>query len=615
MKYLQNKKREEQAEKMQSTLRRIVSKITSCCSLDKKRKDFSFPVQQNFEQLSIEEKSHNLLADHAFELLEHWHAMEDNYGSFIVQRFSDERCADLGRSFLRMKSDCVDAVANGVYQWSEVLPKGIYVFSAYVRNVSEFQKVDESFETYLLVSNATQEVLGKSEYFKEYNADFKRISVIFAVTSEQRVKLQIVTNGKGVMYVQAAQLEQNAVVSPYSFIENGSFERDLENWQICGNIESCKNEKFHMNHAVKMIGDYDSKTYLCQRVRIKEYEEYRETYILTGWAKVEKKSHSKNISQDASFCLRAVICYDDGTQNSEPILAKFSPEIDGWQKATIRFSKDACKRITKFLVFCEYNYLNGTVYFDHIHLIRDSIELAFASESYSTYQYDQDDSDMQDSFDPSIPRFDTSLASYNESCLFSSYPSTVTTRKNEEEEIVKDIQPYSEYQNLIEILSNGDMSYAWLYRKDDLEVDPQFAVIGQTVVAQGNGSVKTLFFANGYKMQVVCNVNGQAVSERWFDKNKLQIAVYKYSYNRAGELESAFDYLAQREYHYIYRDHKIIHALAYNVTVQNELLSEKMRTKSIVYEYTNNNLLKSKTVWFSDGKKKTFRYESEENNK
>ena len=85
------------------------------------------------------------------------------------------------------------------------------------------------------------------------------------------------------------------------------------------------------------------------------------------------------------FRLRAVIKYYDTTYReygTEEFTADFSPCTEEWQFASVQFSKSKYRTIQYIRVYCDYGYNSGTVYFDDVQLVRNSLETYLSASDF-----------------------------------------------------------------------------------------------------------------------------------------------------------------------------------------------------------------------------------------
>ena len=333
----------------------------------------------------------NLLLYHDFTSLSYWYAMSNN-SSFSYKTSENEAIAKFGKTYLEMTSNDETTIANGIYQTTTMsLPTGQYTFSAYAQ-VAEAFTGNENPGVYIRVVDLNGNILGMSEHLAEKDSQYVRLIVPFEITSAAKVKVQILVNGKGTIYVDAAQLENNPYANAYNILESGNFESTVSRWSHSAGTGYSTANKFNMRRSLYITGNISTLRYASQTITPKSNRGAKETFTLSGWAKGNGlPANTRTGLSTPVFRLRAVVKYYDTyyeDYTSETYTADFLPCTDDWQFASIQFSKCKYRTIKCIYVYCDYGYNTGTAYFDDIQLIRDSIELdlqasEFVSESTS----------------------------------------------------------------------------------------------------------------------------------------------------------------------------------------------------------------------------------------
>ena len=67
---------------------------------------------------------------------------------------------------------------------------------------------------------------------------------------------------------------------------------------------------------------------------------------------------------------------------TEEFTADFSPCTEEWQFASVQFSKSKYRTIQYIRVYCDYGYNSGTVYFDDVQLVRNSLETYLSASDF-----------------------------------------------------------------------------------------------------------------------------------------------------------------------------------------------------------------------------------------
>ncbi len=353
----------------------------------------------------------NLLLYHDFTSLSYWYAMSNN-SSFSYKTSEDEAIAKFGKTYLEMTSVDEACIENGIYQTTTMsLPTGQYTFSAYAQ-VTEAFTGNENPGVYIRVVDLNGNILGMSEHLAEKDSQYVRLIVPFEITSATKVKVQILVNGKGTVYVDAAQLENNPFANAYNMLDNGNFENGVTRWYHSSGVTYSTDTKFNMSRSLRINGDITTTKLAYQIITPKSNRAARETFTLSGWAKGNGLPTSSRAGLNTPlFRLRAMIKYNDTyykDTTTETYTADFSPCTEEWQFASIQFSKAKYREIQYIYVYCDYSYNNGTAYFDDIQLVRNSIELDLpASEFVSESTGDvNDDTETLTVDDVSAPAFD-----------------------------------------------------------------------------------------------------------------------------------------------------------------------------------------------------------------
>ena len=327
----------------------------------------------------------NLLTGHNFESLTAWSEMPGNCGDLYIGNYAYETYAKFGKKVLRMQSYNADCTENGVYQVTNTLPKGQYTFSAYLRVLSAFSGTDAG--AFIRVTDTGGNILGVSEHLTKYDSEYTRLIVPFGLDAAQSVQVQIIVNGKGTIYADAAQLENNPYANAYNMLENGNFERGTSGWTCSDSVYSTSGTCFNMSKSLCMNGAISSDRYAYQTPAVRTTRSTRETFTLSGWAKgYGLPGHDReDVANAPRFRLRAVIKYYDTVYKeygSEEFTADFSPCTEEWQFASVQFSKSKYRTIQYIRVYCDYGYNSGTVYFDDIQLVRNSLETYLSASDF-----------------------------------------------------------------------------------------------------------------------------------------------------------------------------------------------------------------------------------------
>lgn len=325
----------------------------------------------------------NLARNHSFEDLSHWSSMDNNGESVSIDNYANVNFAKYGKNVLRIITDNPTCSQCGVYQTTGILPKGTYTYSAYisVNNLS----VDNGLSAYIRVVSQNNTILAVSEGIRNSDSKFVRLTASFELENAQSVKIQILVDGKGTVYVDAVQLENNPYANSYNMLENGNFEGDY-GWTYGSGVYYNNETIFNMNRSLMINGDLDSVRCAHQEVSVKTARSTRETFTLSGWAKgYALPVHERDNAPTPTFRLRAVVSYFDKAYNeygSETFTADFLPCTEEWQFASIQFAKGKYRTINNVRVYCDYGYNTGTAYFDDIQLVRNNLETGLSASDF-----------------------------------------------------------------------------------------------------------------------------------------------------------------------------------------------------------------------------------------
>lgn len=347
----------------------------------------------------------NLLTGHQFDALSAWASMPGNSKDTSIQSYASEAYAQFGRKVLRMESSNTASTNNGMYQATNVLPAGQYTFSAYLRVLTDFTGATRP-GAFLRVTDTAGSVLAESERISKSDTDYVRLAASFALTASKSVQVQILMDGKGAIYADAAQLENNPYVSAYNMLENGNFERGVSGWVKTDGVADSTGTRFNMSHSLTMTGDLDSSRYAYQDVMVKASRSTRETFTLSGWAKgYGLVNHEREYSMEPRFRLYAEVQYNDATYHdtdTEIFAADFSPCTEEWQFASVEFSKSRYREISRIRVYCDYSNNFGTVFFDDIQLVRNNLETGLTASDFVVETSDGSDEAVNQDTSPAF---------------------------------------------------------------------------------------------------------------------------------------------------------------------------------------------------------------------
>ncbi len=342
---------------------------------------------------------HNLLTNHNFADLINWTAMEGNNSTTNILSRLNEKQAKFGRRYLSLTSTVETAADNGVYQDCGELAEGEYTFSLYARVAGTFTGTNAG--TFIRVVDEENNILAESERLTKADSAYIRLITPFTLETKQNVKVCVLINGKGTAYVDGAQLEDNPFANDYNMLTNGNFEKGTAEWTVNGataTTESC----FNGSRSLTMTGDVDGQKNASQEVAVCREKGIRETFTLSGWAKgYGIVNHERTDLPDSQFRLRAVITFNDvvsGREKTETHVAEFHPATEEWQFASVQFSKEQYRTVKNIIVYCDYDYNFGKVYFDNVQLVRTELETGLTAEDFGDYT----ESDTESTDDSSV---------------------------------------------------------------------------------------------------------------------------------------------------------------------------------------------------------------------
>jgi RHS repeat-associated protein len=317
-------------------------------------------------------------------------------GDFTVG-YPTDSLAKFGLNVLSMSCVNADSKENYVYQDTIPLPAGRYTFSAYVRAVTDVTGGAKP-GAYLQVTGASGAVLAESERVTKKGAEYIRLTAPFQLDAAGIVRVHVMLDGKGQVYVQAAQLENNPYASAYNLLSNSNFENGITSWTVnpSTSIAVSDAEFFNMSQSLRMYSNVDSCRYASQEVtNVKQNQGTRETFTLSGWAKgygiVDRERKNSNAPK---FCLRARVNYTNGTFEDHE--AEFSPCTEEWQLASVQFSKEKYSSVKNIVVYCDYSFNSGIAYFDDIQLVRDSVETGLSASDFEVVSTEEVEEDTEE---------------------------------------------------------------------------------------------------------------------------------------------------------------------------------------------------------------------------
>ena len=303
-------------------------------------------------------------------------------------------------------SSAAYGVEYGFSQTGKTLPAGEHTFSAFVKTdklekltaPTGAQSDSENCGVYLRVEDADATVLYETEHLTETFGEYIRLAAPIKLDTAKKVKVSVLAQGRGMVFVNAPQLENNSFVNQYNLLENGNFENDTSGWMRSGGTTITTAKKFNMENALLMNGNLDARRYVYQTLPLKKDKSTRENFTLSGWAKgVALPTRDRADANAPTFRLRAVLSYADCT--TEEFCADFSPNTEEWQRASVEIAKSEFKSATELTVYCEYDYNSACAYFDDIQLVPGEIETGLSASDFPAESSDDGDTTTADSIE------------------------------------------------------------------------------------------------------------------------------------------------------------------------------------------------------------------------
>ncbi len=361
----------------------------------------------------LAEYGNNLLKNHTFTSLNDWDEI-DTSNSVTLRRAASSSFAYHGTSALMITSASEETRGGGVSQTTDVLPSGTYTFSAYFR-ISQEITGEDSPGAFLCIKDESGSILNVGTSISSTEGNYVRTSLTFALETEQSIKVQILVNGKGTVYADAAQLEQNSFATPYNLLGNGSLDNGLEPWESeTGGVSFSEAEGFHKDGSLCFTGNLEAERSAYRTATVSRIRSTRETFLLSGWAKGNALPirEREGVAGTPTFRLRAVIKYSDSEYEeygTEEYIASFSPRTEEWQYASVEFSKNKYRTVHCVQVYCDYDYNVGSAYFDDLRLIRTNKETGLTEEDFSEAVEEAQNTDVSseaDSVTKELPDFE-----------------------------------------------------------------------------------------------------------------------------------------------------------------------------------------------------------------
>lgn len=277
-------------------------------------------------------------------------------------------------------------------QTVDVLSGGKYTFSAYVKS-------DEANtgKLYLNISarNGSNTVKATDYVTVENtNGEWQRYSV--TINAPADVKDIIVKFGfedsKGTFYIDNVQLSQSASASPYNYITDGGFRKDLDYWTGSEDFTTTESSiNGEVANAVTLPGGTNTENTVYQTVTINGKKD--DVFTVGGWLKAQFVNSSTsnayilqeieestnpnvfNFTNDRYAQIEVSYQYtetnEEGVEETltETIVVPFAENIENWQFAAQDFAlKGDCETVT---VLVRYSKHAQTALISNIELSKD----------------------------------------------------------------------------------------------------------------------------------------------------------------------------------------------------------------------------------------------------
>lgn len=357
--------------------------------------------------VTVTENVINLLEEHDFRSLNHWIAVRGIGCSGDPRSAASQHYSKYGKHCVKLTSTSMTGIGTGMYQEVALSNAGEYTFSTYI-NLRKKACGENNPGVYLRVTDASGNILCESEHIKETGGEPLRLITSFYVQNAGTIKVYILMDGLVTAFVSAAQLEECSYANKYNILYDSSFEKSfvlsLENpgWRVTSYDSNIRTtgEKLNGNSALKLTAHATTSTVSAtQRVYAKTLKNCRETFTLSGWAKILSQASSK-----AFIRLKACICYTDLDNNTDKTFdfsVTFCRSVLEWQHASVQFAKPKFVEIKYIDILCEYEATSGIVCFDDVQLLCESCETDLSSSDFSDDNVEEDaieETDVEEGF-------------------------------------------------------------------------------------------------------------------------------------------------------------------------------------------------------------------------
>ena len=290
-------------------------------------------------------------------------------------------------------------------QTVDVLSGGKYTFSAYVKS----DNTNEG-KLYLDISaRNSSNTVKATDYVtvEDTNGEWQRYEV--TIDAPDGTKDIIVKFGfedsKGTFYIDNAQLSQSASASPYNYLTDGGFRKDLDYWTGLDDFSTTESTiHSEVANAVTLPGGTDAENTIYQTVTINGKKD--DVFTVGGWLKgcfvnsstnnawilneIEESTNPEiyNFTNDRYAQIEVSYQYtetnEDGVEETltETIVVPFAENIDDWQFAAQDFAlKGDCETVT---VLVRYSKNANSALISNIELSKDEDAIVLSDDEEET---------------------------------------------------------------------------------------------------------------------------------------------------------------------------------------------------------------------------------------
>ncbi|WLR51865.1 DNRLRE domain-containing protein [Bacillus tianshenii] len=261
-----------------------------------------------------------------------------------------------------------------------------YVASTFVKTVSADSKAFIKVDYY----DASGGWLGqKFSYGISGTNDWTRLHLVAdnapANTDQIQVSVGVNAAETGEAYFDGIQLEKGTVVSAYNFVENSSFERDLngdgsaDNWTTSGNLAAADGldttEVYVGSNSFKLTGEAGVNKFVKQHLNVSG--DSNSSFTLSGWS----KQQNANVN-GGYYNIQIAIRHTDGSTDWSNANI-FDPGKAGWQHVAAEVNPT--QAFDSIDVYYFYYDQTGTAWFDAMRLEEGASHTNFTYDANQNY--------------------------------------------------------------------------------------------------------------------------------------------------------------------------------------------------------------------------------------